>query len=89
MITVTVYTVGTQCVQCDQTLQWLPDAGIRFVEHDLTDPAGASTLAYVTEELGYTQAPIVQVEGEAEQHWSGFRPDLIKRFAASLVEDAS
>jgi glutaredoxin-like protein NrdH len=43
--------------------------------------ASAAAREYVTEELGYSQAPVVCVDGEPEHHWSGFRPDLIDRLA--------
>jgi glutaredoxin-like protein NrdH len=34
-----------------------------------------AALEYVTEELGYSAAPVVVVDDH--NHWSGFRPDLI------------
>ena len=38
--------------------------------------------AYITEDLGYSEAPVCIVEdGTGEDHWSGFRPDNIKRVA--------
>jgi len=42
-----------------------------------TNPAA---LAYVTEELGYSAAPVVVASDQ--DHWSGFRPDLIEKHAA-------
>ena len=69
---VTVYSKPS-CVQCDGTKRSLNKAGIEFTEVDLTEHAAA--LEYVTEDLGYAQAPVVVT---AEGHWSGFRPDRIK-----------
>ena len=38
----------------------------------------AEAMAYVTQDLGFRQAPVV-IAGD--EHWSGFRPDNIKRVA--------
>lgn len=78
---VTVYS-KPQCVQCDATKRSLRKAGIEFTEVDVTVTPDA--LAYISEELGYIQAPVVVVEdGTGEDHWSGFRPDIIKRIAGA------
>jgi glutaredoxin-like protein NrdH len=68
------------CVQCTMTKKALDKAGLAYQEVDLTQNPAA--LEYVTEDLGYSQAPIVQVDDES--HWSGFRPDLIARAASAL-----
>lgn len=61
------------CPQCSLTKNLLDSGGFEYEIVDLsTDPAAYS---YVTEELGYRSAPVVEAFG---QHWSGFRPDLIK-----------
>lgn len=79
--TVTVYS-KPQCVQCDATKRSLRKAGIEFTEVDITETPSA--LEYVTEELGYVQAPVVVVEdGTDQDHWSGFRPDCIKRLSTA------
>lgn len=79
-LTVTVYSKPL-CVQCDATKRELRKHGTDYAEVDLTESEAA--LEYVTEELGYAQAPVVVVEdGTGEAHWSGFRPDKIKRIAA-------
>ena len=65
------------CVQCRATERALDKAGIAFRKVDLTTNADA--LAWVTEDLGYTQAPVVYVEdGSGQSHWSGFRPDRVQ-----------
>lgn len=69
------------CVQCDATKRGLAKYGIEFTEVDVT--ANDAAFEYVTAELGYSQAPVVVVEdGDGEDHWSGYRPDHIKRIAA-------
>lgn len=78
---VTVYSKPL-CVQCDATKRSLRKAGIEFTEVDVTESPDA--LTYISEELGYVQAPVVVVEdGTGEDHWSGFRPDSIKRIAGA------
>ena len=70
--TVTVYTTPG-CVQCTPTKRMLDARGIAYVQHDVTTNPAA--LEYITEELGYSAAPVVVVDDH--NHWSGFRPDLI------------
>ncbi|MGC5224879.1 glutaredoxin domain-containing protein [Micromonospora sp. DT81.3] len=79
---ITVYTTGFECVQCRMTKQVLTSAGLEFADINLTDPANALARDYVTDDLGYSQAPVVVVD--ENDHWSGFRPDLIDRLAASI-----
>ena len=59
------------CVQCDATYRALDKRGIEYTVVDLTTDPVALELVRA---LGYLQAPVV-VAGD--QHWSGFRPDLI------------
>ncbi|MDX2377781.1 glutaredoxin family protein [Microbacterium sp. LRZ72] len=82
MVSVTVYTTGPACVQCRLTRRRLDEAGIRHSEIDLTLDVNAAARDYVTEDLGYSQAPVVVVDGEPEHHWSGFRPDRIDHLAS-------
>ncbi|TFC93012.1 MULTISPECIES: glutaredoxin-like protein NrdH [Cryobacterium] len=72
----TVYS-KPNCVQCSATYRALDARGIAYQVVDLTgsDPA----LEYVTQELGYSQAPVVVVD--ERDHWSGFRPDKIDQHA--------
>lgn len=70
MSTVTVYS-KPNCPQCTQTKKKLEQKGITFDLIDISqDPAAAEKLS----SLGYRQVPVV-VNGD--QHWSGFRPDLL------------
>lgn len=69
---ITVYTIGHGCVQCRATLRYLDDRGIQVTVVDLTDPANAPARDYVTNDLGYTQAPVVVASDH--NHWSGFQP---------------
>lgn len=69
---ITVY-AKPACVQCNATYRALDKAGIEYDVIDITENAQARD--YVMS-LGYLQAPVV-VAGE--NHWSGFRPDEIKK----------
>jgi glutaredoxin-like protein NrdH len=68
-----------KCMQCQLTYRELEAHDILYRVVDLSEDAQA--LAYVTEELGYAQAPIVVVTDE--DHWAGFRPDHIDRIATN------
>lgn len=68
-----------RCVQCIATSRALDNHGIPYDVVDLT--ASPAALAYVTDELGYSQAPVVVASDQ--DHWSGFRPDHIDRIARS------
>lgn len=77
----TVYTTGPSCQRCNLTKRAMDKRGLPYVEVDIREHPGARD--YVTEELGYTEAPVVVVEdGTGQDHWSGFRPDQIDRVAA-------
>lgn len=73
---ITVYTKPA-CVQCNATYRALDKAGIEYAVIDITEDARARD--YVMS-LGYLQAPVV-VAGE--NHWSGFRPDEIKKLTTA------
>ncbi len=72
---VTVYSMGPGCPHCQATRRRLRERGVTVTEVDLRVDARARE--YVTEGLGYSQAPVVVVDPEPQNHWSGFRPDLI------------
>jgi glutaredoxin-like protein NrdH len=82
-VRVTVYTTGPQCMQCKLTEKLLKKLEIAYSVIDIRRDDAA--LAYVTEELGYSQAPIVCVDGNPEDHWSGFQDDQIKRLAPAAA----
>ncbi len=73
----TVYSKPS-CVQCTATYRALDAKGIEYDVVDLTTNPAA--LEYVMEELGYSAAPVVVASDQ--DHWSGFRPDLIDKHAA-------
>lgn len=79
-MTITVYS-KPMCVQCDATKRALDKQGVSYEIIDMS--VDAEALEYV-KSLGYVQAPVVMA---GEQHWSGYRPDLIKKVAkeAALV----
>ncbi|RRN43610.1 glutaredoxin-like protein NrdH [Lautropia dentalis] len=74
-MTVTVYSKPA-CVQCTATTRALDAKGIAYTLVDLTQDAVAMAQVLA---MGYRQAPVV-IAGE--QHWTGFRPDMIGRLAA-------
>jgi glutaredoxin-like protein NrdH len=66
------------CVQCTATYRALDGQGTDYQVVDLTGSDAA--LEYVTQELGYSQAPVVVVD--EHDHWSGFRPDKIAQHSS-------
>lgn len=64
-----------RCVQCTATYRALDKSGLPYRVVDVDDDAGALSDVRA---MGYQQVPVV-VAGT--QHWSGFRPDLIKAAA--------
>lgn len=83
---VTVYSTGSACQRCRLTCQRLDDLGVRYEVIDIHDEHNATLRAFLIDELGYREAPIVEAHGE---RWSGFRPDLIDELARSLGADGS
>lgn len=75
---VTVYS-KPNCQQCKMTYLALERAGVDYAVVDITEKPEA--LRYITEDLGYSQAPVVVDEHTDENHWSGFRPDKITTLA--------
>ena len=79
MVAVTVYSTGPACQRCRLTCRRLDEAGISYRVVDLRDEANANARAFITDDLRYTEAPVVMLDGDPEHHWCGFRPDLIDR----------
>lgn len=73
-MSITVYSKPA-CVQCTATTRALEARGLDYELVDLTEDDAAFALV---SDLGYRQVPVV-VAGE--DHWAGFRPDLIGRLA--------
>ncbi|MEH7908658.1 glutaredoxin-like protein NrdH [Rhizobium laguerreae] len=69
-MTVTVYSKPA-CVQCTATYRALDRLG---VDYDIVDISQDAEALDRVRSLGYMQAPVV-IAGE--QHWAGFRPDMI------------
>lgn len=67
---VRVYTKPA-CVQCTATYRRLDALGVKYEVIDVSEDAEA--LEHI-KSLGYLQAPVVVTQ---DNHWSGFRPDLI------------
>lgn len=77
-MTLTIYIKPTGCFGCDKTKQLFTEAGVTFTAVDIT--TNPQALEYITEELGYSQAPVVVYDkGGSEDHWSGLNPNKIKQ----------
>ncbi|EJN06315.1 glutaredoxin-like protein NrdH [Phyllobacterium sp. YR531] len=63
------------CVQCTATTRALDRHG---VEYDVIDVSSDPDAFELVQSLGYRQVPVV-IAGE--QHWAGFRPDMINALA--------
>lgn len=67
------------CSKCNATKSALTSRGLiegrDWTEHDLSLPENEAARAWVMEDLGYKEAPIVVLDDD--DHWSGFRPDRI------------
>ncbi|WP_326493266.1 glutaredoxin family protein [Kocuria sp. SL71] len=74
----TVYT-KPQCIQCDRTQAHLTKHNVAFHTRDITTDPEAHR--YITETLGYQQAPVVVTDDG--QHWSGYRPDKLAQLATA------
>jgi len=68
---ITVYS-KPNCAQCDATKKHLDKLGVHYTVFDVSEDEKA--LNFIVG-MGYKAAPVV-VAGF--NHWSGFRPDLIK-----------
>jgi len=69
-MSITVYSKPS-CVQCNATYRALERKGVDFRIVDLSEDQAAFDMV---RGLGYMQVPVV-VAGD--QHWAGFRPDMI------------
>ena len=83
MTDVTVYSTGPSCQRCRLTCQRLDEIGIRYDLVDIHEAHNAAVRAFLVDELGYREAPIVDVD-HGRDRWSGFRPDLIDALATQL-----
>jgi len=63
------------CVQCAATYRALESKGLSYQVVDISKDEAA--LAHV-QGLGYRQVPVV-IAGQ--NHWAGFRPDMINQLA--------
>lgn len=79
-LSITVYS-KPRCPQCVATCRKLSGLGVPHESVDVSEEPEA--LSFI-QGLGYSQAPVVVVKdgkGAVVRHWSGFRPDLIKKEA--------
>lgn len=75
---ITVYTTGKACMRCRWTIRRLEELGVPFATVDIREITAARE--YVTNDLGYTHAPVVVVDDD--DHWCGFRPDRLDTLRA-------
>ncbi len=81
-MSITIYTKPA-CFGCRKTAEKFTEAHMDFTEVNETQQPAA--LEYVTEELGYSQAPVVVVDDDF--HWSGLNPNNID-LAIKLAKEA-
>ena len=76
---VTVYSTPG-CSQCNATYRGFTKKG---VDHNVIDVTQDPEAHAVTQELGYSKAPVIVVrkDGEIIKHWSGFNPENINEIA--------
>ena len=74
------YTVYTKpgCPNCAKTIEYFDRIGITYQAIDITKAPAA--LAYITEDLGYREAPVI-VSADGTDHWSGIRMDKLTQAA--------
>ncbi|MDF2051647.1 glutaredoxin family protein [Arthrobacter sp. Cr_A7] len=82
----TAYTVYTKpdCRNCDKTKDYFDSRGITYTTVDITEVPAA--LEYITEELGFSQAPVVVNNSDDQDRWCGLRRD--KLVSASINHHA-
>jgi glutaredoxin-like protein NrdH len=75
------YTIYTKpnCPNCDKTKAYFDSKGITYHPVDITEVPAA--LEYITQELGYSQAPVVVNNADDQDHWAGLRRDKLVQAA--------
>jgi glutaredoxin-like protein NrdH len=75
------YTVYTKpdCPNCDKTKAYFESKGITYQAVDITEVLAA--LEYITQDLGYSQAPVVVNNSDDQDHWAGLRRDKLVQAA--------
>ena len=86
MINGTVCSTGPGSMRCTLMCRCLTAVSIPFTAVDLTEERNAAPPSFIPDELGYSEAPFVLVDDHPQHHWAGFRPDLIERLVARLIE---
>lgn len=75
-MTLFIYIKPTGCFGCKKTKELFDAAGVQFTAVDIT--TNAKAFEYITEELAYSQLPVVIYEKDgSEDHWSGLNPTKI------------
>jgi len=86
MRAITVYTTPS-CSQCNMTKKWLddPKRGNLKGQYEVVDLSQDPQAMAAVKALGYESAPVVVInttgDTKDEQHWYGFRPDMLEEFA--------
>lgn len=91
MSRVVLYSTGPTCQRCRLTAEALERRGIPYEVINVAESSNTEHRHFITQVLGYKEAPVVAVDDGAAGHWSGFRPDLIDELAkrAILPSDAT
>ncbi|GAB3522838.1 glutaredoxin family protein [Arthrobacter monumenti] len=77
-MTITIYTKPQGCFGCAKTKDLFKAAGVAFTEVDIN--TNEQALEYISEELGYAQAPVVVYDKDGtEDHWLGLNPEKINQ----------
>lgn len=80
-IDLTVYS-KPNCQACRMTKKWLDDRGLAYREADVMTEENLA----LAEQYGVKEAPMVIARLESvEAVFSGFRPDLLERYAPMLA----
>jgi glutaredoxin-like protein NrdH len=74
----TIYTTPA-CGDCTQTKGYFDRKGVTYRSVDVTEVPAA--FVYITEELGYSQVPVVVNNSDDQDHWAGHRMDKLVRAA--------
>jgi glutaredoxin-like protein NrdH len=79
---ITVYSKPA-CVQCNSTYRKLDKHGVVYNTVDVSKDAEAFDFV---QSLGYAQVPVVVTD---DDHWSGFKPDMIEALVQPKEETAA
>lgn len=78
-MSITVYSKPA-CVQCNATYRHLDKKGLEYITVDISkDPDARQTIM----DKGFMAAPVVVVDGDWDNAWSGYQDDKINALVKS------